>query len=78
VIGLRVFTRAGNLVKENIFYTQRSHGPLYRWWYDNELEHWRVARVHFEDLRQHDLCTAAWKSMPQQLRIRLREHYLDL
>jgi hypothetical protein len=78
VIGLRVFTRAGDVVKDNIFYTQRTHGPLYRWWYDNELEHWRVVRVHVEDLRLQDLCVAAWKSMPQNLQIQLRQHYLDL
>jgi glucosamine--fructose-6-phosphate aminotransferase (isomerizing) len=42
--GLRIFinpdTRGQG--KDSVFYTQRSHGPIYRWHYEAHLDRWRV------------------------------------
>ena len=63
--------------ENNIFYSQRSHGPVYRWHYENHLAKWQVARVNTSDWGSHELCTASWQSVPQQLKTQLSEHYLE-
>ena len=62
-------------VENNVFYSQRSHGPLYRWHYETHLAKWHVARVSHWSL--HKLCTASWQSVPRELKAVLSEHYLE-
>jgi hypothetical protein len=79
VNGLRLYIRAENTksLGNNVFYSQRSNGPIYRWRFEEELGHWRVARMHTSDLNSQDLCAANWKSVPQKLQAQLGEHYLE-
>jgi hypothetical protein len=62
---------------DNVIYSQRRNGPLYRWRYEEALGHWRVARMHPPDLTLQELCTASWKSLPQKLQAQLCEHYME-
>jgi hypothetical protein len=41
--GLRMFIRPANKdsVENNVFYSQRSHGPIYRWRYEKDLATWQ-------------------------------------
>ena len=77
--GLRIFNLRDEegLFKDNVFYSQRSHGPIYRWHYEEGLAQWRGARMHNSEYRSQDLCAARWKSIPQKLQTQLGEHYLD-
>jgi len=79
VIGLRVFIQAveAGLNKDNVFYTQRTHGPFYTWRYDGQVGHWRAARNYPSDLQRQELCTVTWNSLPHQLQTQLRDHYVD-
>ena len=76
--GLRMFIQPDNKdsVENNIFYSQRSHGPIYRWRYEKRLAKWQAARMHDSDC-SHELCTAAWQSVPQELKAQLNEHYVE-
>ena len=76
--GLRIFTRPDKIpVENNVFYSQRSHGPIYRWHYEKHLAKWHVARVNASHLSSHELCTAPWQSVPQELKAQLSEHYVE-
>ena len=76
--GLRIFIRPNKGPKEiNVFYSQRQHGPIYRWHYEKPLAKWLVARVHASDWSSHELCTASWQSVPQELKAKLSEHYIE-
>src|SRR2546422_6201266 len=55
--GLRLYTKpaspdpaAGN----NVFYSRRSNGPIYRWLYEAEVAHWRVLRMHTSDFTSRE------------------------
>jgi hypothetical protein len=74
--GLRVFIRPQGSV-ENIFYSQREHGPIYRWHYETQNAIWQVARVNTSDWSSHELCSVRWQTVPQELRARLSEHYIE-
>ena len=76
--GLHMFIRLDNKdsVETNVFYSQRSHGPIYRWCYEKHLAKWQAARVHGSDW-SHELRTAPWQSVPQELKVQLNEHYLE-
>ena len=76
--GLRIFIRpAKGAIENNIFYSQRSHGPMYRWHYEEQCARWSAARVDACDFSSHELCSARWQSVPQQLKAQLSEHYVE-
>lgn len=76
--GLRMFIRPDKGPDEtNVFYSQRNHGPIYRWHYEETLAKWHVARVDAFDGKSHELCTARWQSVPQELKAQLSEHYVE-
>ena len=76
--GLRIFIRPDKgAVENNVFYSQRSHGPIYRWHYEKHLAKWHVARVNASHSSSHELCTASWQSVPQDLKAQLSEHYIE-
>lgn len=78
--GLRVYTRTGNGSSDHImevFYTRRDSGPFYQWRYDQELATWRPSRVHNSEVILQTFSSATWKSLPNALRARLGEHYLE-
>ena len=77
--GLRMFIRPDNKdsVENDVFYSQRGHGPIYRWRYEKHLAKWQAARVHGSDWSSHELCTAPWQSVPQELKAQLDEHYVE-
>lgn len=63
--------------EKNVFYSQRSHGPIYRWHYEKHVDKWHVVRVHSCDWSSHELCTAPWQSVPEELKAQLSEHYVE-
>jgi len=77
--GLRIFitpdTRGQG--KNNVFYSQRSNGPIYRWHYEEHLERWCVVRVDALASSSKELCAARWHSVPQGLKAQLSEHYVE-
>ncbi len=77
--GLRMFIRPDNVgrVEQNVFYSQRSHGPIYRWSYEQCLGRWNVARVDISDWTSPQLCIARWQSVPEELKAQLNEHYIE-
>ena len=76
--GLRMFIRPNTgPVENNVFYSQRRHGPIYRWHYENHLAKWHVARVDAGHWSPHELCAAPWQSVPEKLKAQLSEHYLE-
>jgi hypothetical protein len=76
--GLRIFIRTDkDGIEDNIFYSQRSHGPVYRWHYEKHLARWHVARVDASHWTSQELCTAPWQSVPQELKSQLSEHYIE-
>lgn len=62
--------------ENNVFYSQRGRGPLYRWHYEKHLAKWQVARVD-SGWSSHEFCTASWQSVPQELKAQLSKHYID-
>jgi len=60
-----------------IFYSRRGNGPIYRWLYEEKLAHWRALRMHTSDFDTHKLSNASWKSVPETLQTQLGAHYLD-
>lgn len=74
-----MFIRPGNKdsIGNIVFYSQRSHGPVYRWHYEKHLQKWQFARVDASNWGSHELCSAPWQSVPQQLQAQLSEHYLE-
>ena len=64
-------------VENNVFYSKRSDGPIYRWHYVKHLARWHVARVDASDWSSHELCAAPWQSVPQELKAQLSEHYVE-
>ena len=78
--GLRIFIMdrsAATVGGFQVFYSRRSNGPYYRWWYEHELEQWRFARVHAEELLSTTLCSSSWKNIPPALQGSLKNHYLE-
>ena len=76
--GLRIFIRPDKgPIEENVFYSQRSHGPIYRWHYEKHLAKWHVARVDASHWNSQELSTARWQSVPQKLKAQLNEHYIE-
>ena len=77
--GLRIFinpdTRSQG--KNSVFYSQRSHGPIYRWHYEEHLDRWHVARVDALGSSAKELCAARWQSVPPGLKQQLSEHYVE-
>jgi hypothetical protein len=74
--GLRIFIRPENK-DANVFYSQRSHGPIYRWHYENLGARWQVTRVDASDWSSNELCTTPWQSVPAALKAQLNEHYVE-
>jgi DNA-directed RNA polymerase subunit K/omega len=75
---LKIFTRPETgPVEDNVFYSQRSHGPMYRWQYETQLARWNVMRVDASNWSSQELCTTPWKSLPQKLKAQLSEHYVE-
>lgn len=77
--GLRMFIRPDNKNsgENNVFYSQRSHGPIYRWHYENHFAKWQVARVDISDWSSHELCITPWQSIPHELKTQLSNHYVE-
>lgn len=78
--GLRVYKRpssANSIADDQVFYSRRGNGPIYRWLYEEKLAHWCVLRMHTSDFGPNELCPASWKSVPEQLQARLSEHYVE-
>jgi hypothetical protein len=77
--GLRMFIRPDgkDSVENNIFYSQRSCGPIYRWHYEKHLARWQAARVDVSHWSSQELCTAPWQSVPPELKSQLSEHYVE-
>ena len=76
--GLRMFIRPDKVsVENNVFYSQRGHGPIYRWHYENHLAKWQVARLAASHWSSHEFCIATWQSLPQELKTQLSEHYVE-
>ena len=76
--GLRIFIRPdtkGSI--ENVFYSQREHGPVYRWHFEQHRAIWQVGRVDASDWSSHELCNVRWQTIPQELQTRLSEHYIE-
>jgi hypothetical protein len=76
--GLRIYIRPDKTpVEDNVFYSQRARGPIYRWHYEEHLSRWHVSRVDASHWSSHELCVARWRSVPQELKAQLREHYVE-
>jgi hypothetical protein len=77
--GLHIFINpdGGGQGKNSVFYSQRSHGPIYRWHYEELLDRWHVVRVHASASSSKELCAARWHSVPQGLKAQLSEHYVE-
>jgi hypothetical protein len=76
--GLRIFVRPDKgPMEDDVFYSQRSDGPIYRWHYEKHLARWRVVRVDTSHWNSHELCTAPWQCVPQELKALLSEHYVE-
>lgn len=77
--GLRMFIRPDNRDsgENNVFYSQRSHGPIYRWHYEQHCARWQVSRVDASHWSSHELCTTPWQSVPQELKAQLSNHYVE-
>jgi hypothetical protein len=77
--GLRIFinpdTRGQG--KPSVFYSQRSHGPIYRWHYEEHLDQWHVVRLDALAWSSRELCAARWHSIPPGLKAQLSEHYVE-
>jgi hypothetical protein len=78
--GLRIYintvrpeTRSG----DPVFYSRRADGPYYRWSYEKELARWRSSRMSSFDVTPRELGIASWKGVPEALKDRISEHYLD-
>jgi hypothetical protein len=77
--GLRIYINRiePETTDDRIFYSRRADGPYYRWRFEERLEQWRSARMHFEDVSPHDLCLSNWKTVPSALQRSLSEHYVE-
>lgn len=78
VIGLRVYILAKSNespLGTNVFYSRRDSGPIYRWRY--EVGHWQVTRISSFDFPPWDLFPTTWKSVPQDLKTQLGQHYME-
>lgn len=77
--GLRMFIRPGHKDAGDykVFYSQRSHGPIYRWHYEKHLARWQVARVNASDWSSQELCITPWHSVPEELKTQLSGHYVE-
>ena len=76
--GLRMFIRLDRgPVESNVFYSQRSRGPIYRWHYEQHRARWHVARVDASGWSWQEFSTASWQSVPQELKAQLSEHYVE-
>ena len=76
--GLRIFIRPDKgPIETNVFYSQRSHGPVYRWHYEKRLASWHVTRVDASHWNLHELSTTRWQLVPQELQAKLSEHYIE-
>lgn len=73
--GLRVFKdlKATDLN----FYSRRSGGPYYRWRYEKVRLRWQWSRMCALELEDRELVAAGWKIVPDELKLRLDEHYLE-
>ncbi len=77
---LRVYVEpvgAGGRGKGAAFYSRRADGPYYRWVYAEGASGWRFSRVPLSRLRLRVLCVAPWDAVPEALRDRLGEHYIE-
>jgi len=76
--GLRIFIPSDKgPAEDNVYYSQRGHGPIYRWYYEKHHTHWHVTRVDVSLRGSHQLCITSWQSVPQDLKAKLSEHYID-
>ena len=62
---------------DQVFYSRRGNGPIYRWLYEEKLDRWRPLRMNTSDFNTHKLSNTSWKSVPDSLQAQLGKHYLD-
>jgi hypothetical protein len=62
---------------QDVFYSRRADGPLYRWRYEEAPGRWRFSRVRPSKLTLRVLSVASWEAVPAALRDRLGEHYAE-
>jgi hypothetical protein len=78
--GLRIYINGARPESPSgaaVFYSRRGKGPLYRWFYEQEVQKWRSARLAAYDLNTKDLVIASWKGLAPALKAKLTEHYLE-
>ncbi len=75
--GLRIFVHPDTRGQGEVFYTQRSYGPIYRWNYEEQVDRWHVVRVDALTSSAKELCAARWNSVPLGLKAQLSEHYVE-
>lgn len=64
-------------VDDNVFYSQRNRGPVYRWHYETNPAKWHGARIDASHWSPHEFCPASWQSVPQGLKAQLSQHYIE-
>jgi len=72
-----ISVEAQDIKVDQVFYSRRGSGPVYRWLYEKNLAHWRALRMDATLLNFHRLNNASWKSLPENLQAQLGQHYLD-
>jgi hypothetical protein len=78
--GLRVYMNLAvpePLAAEQVFYSRRSSGPFYKWRYEKLLGRWLSSRMLTFELSNSEVVLAPWKRVPEALKSRLNEHYLE-
>ena len=62
---------------DSVFYSRRANGPYYRWSYEETRQMWQSSRLPASNFGAGELGTATWKSVPDELKDKLCEHYLE-
>jgi len=76
--GIRMYvTSSTALLPNNVFYSQRSRGPIYCWRYESTGNFWVGARLNPCDYCRENMCLTRWKHLPLELQAKLKEHYVD-
>jgi hypothetical protein len=78
--GLRLFKNLKATVASSAdlyFYSRRSGGPYYRWRYEKVRSRWQWYRMRALELEDSELVAARWKAVPAELKLSLKEHYLE-
>lgn len=74
---LRVYFEPVKRGRRAAFYSRRADGPYYLWLYAEGAGRWYYSRVSLDRLEVSLLSVAQWDAVPEELRERLGEHYLE-